>query len=168
MRLCWEETAMKELDGVRSWLVRVTTLSSMVLNAQNELDDLSVKKHYALAEENKKLWLKHETAYKQTMRHYDLLLNDLYRWTGCAAMADVTEQLTDVKVRFAQAYEAYQRWRTVLALVDTVNALGELSTMSDADMADTTQKVAKMRREYEVTVMEVLRWVPLDSELLKL
>lgn len=156
---------MIELEGVRSWLARLQTLTAMILEKQNALDDLSVRKHYALTRENKRLWAKLDQQYKVHAQFLQVLLDDLVRWTGCTNVNEVTLLLADVRSRMTHAFTAFEGWRGLLALIENVETLQEFTEESREDAKD---KVKKQRNEYEVAVASVWRSVPMDMEFMLL
>jgi hypothetical protein len=149
---------MMTIDEMRRWLARVNAAVSLALQAQQELDTLSVERHFAIAEGQKKAEVTASAEMARISRKMELYLAAVYQWTRCASLDEVTMLLTDIQVRLKFSYEALDTWRSYLArmeMVDTTVAWTEDVTRNEA-----IDKGRQLELDYELHVAVLRRLIP--------
>lgn len=136
------------VDELRSWVARINTLSKIIFETQNELDEVSMRRHFAVVEQNVKLQLKLDGEARRLSHKLDTMMNFMRELTQCSNMDELQELMTDVKVRVANAYELHENWRRYLAYVELAESLSEFP--KDVSRDDCHLTARGMQTEFEL------------------
>ncbi len=133
------QIGLSDIQQMQTWLIRIQAAVELVLEINHQLDEYSVRKHFALTSSNNKLVVKMEVMIDQLNKELSPIMSNLYRWTITTTIEEVLELTTDVSVMLMNATTQYEIWRKLLASPNTPENVQAL----DAARASFTEYVVR-------------------------
>jgi hypothetical protein len=153
------------LDMARQFYVRISALLGVLDEQEQQLEELSIRKHLALQTSNTKKFLTYDRQHKQLQQEAAMGVVALLRWTECETVQDARTKFGEVVIRMAVAQEAYESWRRVVALVEIARALpGGFS--EDVPEEHAVGRIEVLEREFQTATAHVTSLLPKQLEAL--
>lgn len=144
------QIGLSDIQQVQQWLIRIQATVELVLEINRQLDEYSVRKHFALTNNNKKLVIKMEILIDRLNKELSPILSNLYRWTVTTTVEEVLELTTDVSAMLMSATTQYEVWRKLLASPNT---------------SENVQALDAARTSFTESVIQALNLVPSLDEV---
>jgi len=122
------QIGLSDIQQMQQWLIRIQATVELVLEINHQLDEFSVRKHFALTNNNKKLVIRMEVLIDRLNKELSPIMSNLYRWTITTTIEEVLELTTDVSVTLMEATNHYETWRKLLASPNTPENVQALDT----------------------------------------
>lgn len=154
------ESTLENVNRARMWVTRVGAAASLLLEQQDELDELSTRKHFALASSQRLLENKLSIDMVNLTKAYELTLATLWQWTHRTDMSGVQSLLIDVQVRIANAYDRYEEWRKAVSTIELLDRVSGYT--SDVTRETVTERAAYLEREFQTQVELLWETIPVE------
>jgi hypothetical protein len=152
-------------ERITAWVARLSAVSRMITEVDNELEELSVERHVAIMEHNDKARVQCDVHLKRADLRLSGLLAVVYEWTGAADFEHLRRLLVDLQVRVDTANEMYESWRKYLAFLELADALEQYPPDAPRDTCVLTAERLERELMVQIDLIErLLPTVPLSSE----
>lgn len=148
---------LNDLVLVRQWVTRMTHLLEIVSEKQDDVERLSIERHYAIAQNRKREATRLLMLIQREDATAALIRASLYTWLKVTSMSAAFEQVTEVRVRLVAAYEMYEAWKMV-----------EARGPSGLPGAEWTDAVDRAGAAFDIQSMATIRALPDSLEVLTL
>lgn len=107
------------------FLRRMSAAMSILDALEEQAEELSIRKHFALQAGNQKRYLKLDREMKQVQAELAIAGQSVIAWTDVTNLFEARQRILEVSVRVSVAQTAQESWLRYLALIDVVQATAE-------------------------------------------